>query len=170
VRLGQLLGVPAISTGEMLRQAVAADSPLGREVSALLASGRMVADGVMADVVRTRLEAADARPGFILDGYPRNLRQADTLQGMLDALSSQLDAVVFLRVPEEVLVHRALLRHRADDREEVIRERLRIYHEQTEPVIGYYRQRRLLREVDGHRGVETVTSDVLAAVAAGLPA
>lgn len=167
VRLARKLGVPAISTGEMLRQAVVADSELGRQVSDLLAGGRMVADELMADVVRVRLENEDARPGFILDGYPRNLHQADTLAGMLAHLSLQLDAVVFLRVPEEVLVRRALLRHRADDREEVIRERLRIYHEQTEPVIGYYRERMLLREVDGDRPVETVTGDVLAAVAMG---
>lgn len=167
LRLGRRLGVPAISTGEMLRQAVAAGSELGRQVSDLLAGGRLVANELMVDVVRVRLGQADAGAGFLLDGYPRNLRQADTLQVLLDELGSHLDGVIFLRVPEDVLVRRALLRRRADDREEVIRERLRIYREQTEPVIGYYRERGLLREIDGDRGIDEVTAEALAAVAAG---
>ena len=167
LRLGRRLGVPAISTGEMLRQAVAADSELGRQVSDVLAGGRLVADALMVDVVRQRLAQADAAAGFLLDGYPRNLGQADTLGALLDELGSQLDAVIFLRVPEEVLVRRALLRRRADDREEVIRERLRIYRDQTEPVIGYYRERGLLREIDGDRGIDEVTAEALTAVAAG---
>ena len=167
LRLGRRLGVPAISTGEMLRQAVAAGSELGRQVGDVLASGRLVADELMVDVVRVRLAQADAGSGFLLDGYPRNLRQADTLRSLLDELGAQLDGVIFLRVPEDVLVRRALLRRRADDREEVVRERLRIYRDQTEPVIGYYRDRGLLREIDGDRGIDEVTSEALAAVSAG---
>ena len=167
LRLGRRLRVPAISTGEMLRQAVTAGSELGRQVGDVLAGGRLVADELMVDVVRERLGKADAAAGFLLDGYPRNLRQADTLQALLGELGSSLDGVIFLRVPEDVLVRRALLRRRADDREEVIRERLRIYREQTEPVIGYYRERGLLREIDGDRGIDEVTAEALAAVAAG---
>jgi adenylate kinase len=167
LRLGRKLGVPAISTGEMLRQAVVADSELGRQVSDVLAGGRLVADELMVGVVRARLAQSDASAGFLLDGYPRNLRQADTLHALLDELGEHLDAVIFLRVPEDVLVRRALLRRRADDREEVVRERLRIYRDQTEPVIGYYRQRGLLQEIDGDRGIDEVTSEALAAVSNG---
>lgn len=167
LRLGRKLGVPAISTGEMLRQAVVDDSELGRQVSDVLHAGRLVADELMVDVVRVRLARLDAGAGFLLDGYPRNLRQADTLQALLDELGAHLDAVIFLRVPEDVLVRRALLRQRADDREEVVRERLRIYRDQTEPVIGYYRERGLLQEIDGDRGIDEVTSEALAAVSNG---
>ena len=159
--LGERLGVPAISTGDMLREAVAEGSELGRKVRDIMASGALVDDGTMAEVVRERLGKPDAANGFLLDGYPRTLPQAETLVGILRGAGRPLDAVVCVDVPADELVRRAMLRGRADDKEEVIRERLRVYREKTAPLIGYYRERGLLREIDGNRSVEEVTAGVL---------
>ena len=159
-RLCEELGVPHVSTGDMLRDAVAAGSELGRRVEGIMRSGELVDDRTMAEVVRERLAKDDARDGFILDGYPRNLSQAETLDAILEASGADLDAVVFLDVPEEELVRRALGRKRADDTEEVIRERLRIFREQTEPLIGHYEERGLLEHVDGLGTVEEITGRI----------
>ncbi len=156
--LAERVGVPAISTGDMLRAAVAAGSELGRRVEDVMASGALVDDALMAEVVRGRLTQPDTDKGYLLDGYPRTLPQAETLAGILDDAGQRLDAVLLVDVPSDVLVRRALLRGRGDDKEEVIRERLRVYREKTEPLIGYYRERGLLREIDGNRPVEDVTS------------
>ena len=158
------LGVPAISTGDMLRQAVASGTELGGKVQGIMASGALVDDATMADVVKDRLARADARQGFLLDGYPRTLPQAHTLEGILTGAGQELDAVLLVEVPEEELVRRAVLRGRGDDREDVVRERLRVYREKTEPLIGYYRERGLLYPIDGNLPVEKVTSQMLIAL------
>jgi adenylate kinase len=163
--LAERLGIPAVSTGDLLRGAVAAGNPLGRRVADVLAAGGLVEDGLMAELVGERLGRPDAQAGFLLDGYPRTAEQARALEGLLEGLDGGLDAVVYLRVPEETLVRRALGRGRQDDREEVVRERLRLYRENTEPLIGYYRERGLLREVDGARPMGEVTSQILSALA-----
>lgn len=163
--LARQLGVPAISTGDMLRQAVSSGSELGRKVQGIMASGALVDDATMADVVRDRLAGPDARQGFLLDGYPRTLPQAQTLEGILTEAGRELDAVLCVEVPEEELVRRAVLRGRGeDDREEVVRERLRVYREKTEPLIGYYRERGLLYPIDGNLPIEKVTSQMLIAL------
>jgi len=159
--LCQHLGVPAISTGDMLREAVAGGTPLGNKVQGIMASGALVDDATMADVVRERLAKPDARRGYLLDGYPRTLPQAETLAGILRDAGEGLDAVLLVEVPEDELVRRTLLRGRGDDQEEVIRERLRVYREKTAPLIGYYRERGLLREIDGNRPIEDVTAAML---------
>ena len=159
--LCERLKVPAISTGDMLREAVAEGSELGRRVQDIIASGALVDDAMMAEVVRERLAKPDARQGLLLDGYPRTLPQAETLEGILAGMSEELDAVLLVEVPESELVRRALLRGRSDDSERVIRERLRVYREKTEPLIGYYRERGLLRPIDGHRSIEDVTARML---------
>jgi adenylate kinase len=158
------LGVPAISTGDMLRQAVASGTELGGKVQGIMASGALVDDATMADVVKDRLAKADARQGFLLDGYPRTLPQAHTLEGILTGTGRELDAVLLVEVPGEELVRRAVLRGRGDDSEEVVRERLRVYREKTEPLIGYYRERGLLYPIDGNLPVDKVTSQMLVAL------
>jgi len=155
------LGIPSISTGELLRQAVAAESDLGRRVAATLASGRLVDDDLIAEVVASRIAEEDAANGFLLDGYPRTMAQADTLDRLLAAGGAGLDAVVFLDVPEEVLVRRALARRREDDEEPVVRRRLGVYREKTEPLVDRYSRRGLLVRVDGDRSVEAITEDIL---------
>lgn len=163
-RLARKLGVPAISTGEMLRGAAAAGTPLGKRVEGIMLQGHLVDDQTMADVVRERLEQDDARQGFLLDGYPRTMPQAETLEAILDAQGTRLEAVVLIEVPEPVLVERALSRRRPDDTDEVIRERLSVYGKDTEPVAGYYRGRGLLQAVDGDQPIDRVTAALLAAL------
>jgi adenylate kinase len=111
----------------------------------------------MAEVVRERLGRSDAAGGFLLDGYPRTTGQAAMLDSILEEREEKLDAVVLLEVPEAVLVERAVARRRADDREEVVRERLRVYREKTEPLVELYERRNLLRRVDGNRTMREVT-------------
>ena len=162
--LAERIGVPSISTGEMLREAVAAGSELGEEVQAILAAGNLVDDVTMADVVRDRLGKSDAQAGFILDGYPRTLGQADTLAGILAEKQWSLDAVVYIEVPEDELIQRSLARQRADDQEEVIRQRQRVYRRQTQPLIDHYEATGLLCAVDGHQTIDEVAGSVVAAL------
>lgn len=163
--LAERLGVPAISTGDMLRAARAAGTPLGEKVAGIMAAGKLVDDETMAEVVRERLSSEDARDGFLLDGYPRTLRQVADLEEIVgDRQGSAVEAVLLIRVPEEELVRRGLARGREDDQEQVIRERLKVYDEQTEPLVGYYRNLGLLEEADGHRPVEEVTRQLVRAL------
>jgi len=164
VMLRERLGVPCISTGDMLRRESESGTPLGLRVKGIMDSGELVDDATMAEVVHERLRQPDAAHGFVLDGYPRTLAQAETLEEILAAAGQRLDAVLLVKVPEEELVRRALARGRSDDREEVVRERLRVYREKTEPLIGYYRGLGLLREVVGDRPVEEVGRALLAAL------
>jgi adenylate kinase len=159
--LAERLGIPTISTGDMLRASVEAGSELGQKVAGIMAQGALVDDATMADVVRERLAQPDTARGFLLDGYPRTLGQSETLRGILADAGLQLDGVVLVDVPEDELVRRAVARKRADDQEPVVRERLRVYREKTEPLIGYYTQLDLLREIDGNRPVEEVTGQML---------
>jgi adenylate kinase len=153
--------VPAISTGDMLRQAVADGSELGARVQSVMAAGLLVDDELMGEVVRERLGQSDACAGFVLDGYPRTISQAETLDGLLTACRHTLDAVVLLEVPEEALIRRALGRKRADDKEEVIRQRLELYREKTEPLVEHYAGRGLLVRIDGGRPIDDVTAAIL---------
>jgi len=166
--LAQRLGVPAISTGEMLRQAVAHGNALGKKVEHIMTTGALVDDETMAAVVRERLSADDARRGFLLDGYPRNREQAATLEEILHEQGKDVDAAIFLEVPAEELVRRMSGRRhqagRADDTDEVVRERLRIYEEKTAPLVDYYEQRGLLLHIDGNRPVDSVSTSIIAAL------
>lgn len=166
-QLAATLGVPAISTGEMLRQAVAEGSELGARVEGVMAAGALVDDALMSEVVRARLDREDARNGFLLDGYPRTPGQAADLDRLLQEKAVGLDAVVLLEVPEEVLIRRSLARKRADDQEEVVRERQRVYRESTEPLIGLYERRGLLHRIDGNRPVDEVSRGILKALGRG---
>ncbi len=146
----------------MLREAVADGSELGGRVEKIMSAGDLVDDGTMAEVVRARLARPDTGRGYLLDGFPRTVPQAESLDGILDDRDEVLDAAVLIDVPEDELVSRAMGRGRQDDREEVLRERFRVYREKTAPLVGYYRERDLLRVVDGDRPVEEVTSQIFA--------
>lgn len=163
-RLAEALGIPAISTGEMLRGAVASGSALGRRVEDVMNSGKLVNDELMAELVKERLAQDDAREGFLLDGYPRTLPQVATLDRILAATGQALDHVVMIDAPREVLIERALKRGRVDDTEEVVRERLVEYDNKTAPLVDHYRQQGLLREVDGDQGMDAVERAVFEAV------
>ena len=163
--LAARLGVPAISTGSMLREAVAAETELGRRVHSALSLGHLVDDATMAEVVRERLAEPDAGRGFLLDGYPRTRAQAETLERLL-AGGQSLDAVLLIEVPEPEVLQRLVGRGRADDDHAIARARLDVYRETNPDVVGYYRERGLLRSIDGHQPIERVTSDILAALGA----
>ncbi|HVF62070.1 MAG TPA: adenylate kinase [Thermoanaerobaculia bacterium] len=162
--LADELGVPAISTGEMLRAAVVAESDLGRRVAGFLADGALVDDATMAEVVRERLTQSDAARGFLLDGYPRTEGQAATLEEILAGRGEALDAALLIQVPEDEVMQRIADRGRADDGESVARARIDVFREAKPLLVGYYRRRGLLREVDGHHPIEQVTSNLLAAL------
>ncbi len=164
--LAASLGIPAISTGAMLRDAVAAGTDLGQRVEGVMARGALVDDDLMAEVVRDRLAQDDAAEGILLDGYPRTAPQAETLAEILAQDGVELDVVVLIDAPEEVLVERALGRGRADDKEEIVRDRLRVYRQKTAPLNEYYERKGLLCRIDGDQSVDDVSRAVAAAVSA----
>lgn len=161
-------GIPAISTGDIFRANVSQGTPLGVEAKRFMDAGEYVPDEVTNLMVRNRIDEPDAKPGFLLDGYPRTLAQVTELDGMIRFTGHQLDAVVVLTVDPEELVQRLLQRAqtdgRADDTEDVIRRRQEVYLEQTAPLIEVYRQRGILVEVDGVGEVDEVTTRIFDAL------
>ncbi|MDA3915111.1 adenylate kinase [Oleiagrimonas sp.] len=164
-RLKKQLEVPHISTGDLLRAAVAAGSPLGRKAKAVMDAGQLVSDDIMLGMLEERLTQPDARNGFILDGYPRNLAQVEALDALLTRLHQPLDVVVKLNVPGEEIVGRCEIRFkaegRADDNPEVVRKRLQVYAEQTAPVADWYQRHDMLRAVDGVGSLDEVFQRIL---------
>ncbi|MFZ9973801.1 MAG: adenylate kinase, partial [Vulcanococcus sp.] len=138
----------------LLRAEVAAGTALGQEAEAVMARGELVSDALVLAIVRSRLEAHTG--GWLLDGFPRNVAQADALAALLAELDQQIELVVLMELDDAVLVQRLLSRGRADDNEEVIRHRLEVYRQQTEPLIAYYRERQLLAPVEAAGTVEEI--------------
>jgi len=180
-------GIPHISTGDMLREAVAAKTPVGLAAKAVMDAGKLVGDDVMIEIVRGRLDRPDARKGFVLDGFPRTVAQAGVLDGLMTDRDPLL--VVEIIVPAEVLVARACgrrvcrdcgtittathaacptcggtLEQRSDDTEEVVRERLRVYERNTRPLVEYYRSRPTFQPVDGNQPPDAVATGIRHAV------
>jgi adenylate kinase len=168
VRLKEHLQVPHISTGDLLRAEVAAGSALGREASAVMARGELVSDEILLGMLESRFSRDDTRGGFILDGYPRNLAQADALNALLERIGQPMDAAVQLDVPTELLVERiagrAQAEGRADDTPESVRTRLKVYSEQTAPVVDFFRQRGKLSVVDGVGSLDEVFTRIISAL------
>ena len=160
--------VPAISTGDIFRANVAKGTPLGVEAQRYMDAGEYVPDELTNLMVRDRIDEPDAVAGFLLDGYPRTVAQVEELDGMVAFTGHRLDAVVALTVDEDAVVQRLLLRAetdgRADDTEDVIRRRMQVYAEQTEPLLEVYRGRGILIAVDGMGGVDEVTERIFAAL------
>jgi len=167
-RIAEHYGIPAISTGDIFRANIKGETPLGLQVKEILASGGYVSDDITNEIVADRLTQDDCAPGFLLDGYPRTLAQVDALDGMLAESGGALDHVLELTVDDDAVVDRLLKRAevegRSDDTEEVIRERMAIYHRETRPLSDTYRGRGLLVEVDGLGEVDEVTERVIAAL------
>jgi adenylate kinase len=161
-------GIPAISTGDIFRANVAGETPLGVEAKRYMDAGEYVPDEVTNAMVRGRLAEDDAKPGFLLDGYPRTLAQVSELDDMLAATGLALDAVVVLAADQDELVSRLLQRAhtegRADDTEEVIRRRQEIYTAETAPLIEVYGERGLVNEVDGMGEIDAVTHRIFDAL------
>jgi adenylate kinase len=151
-----------LSTGDLLRAEVAAGSELGKEAEAVMARGELVSDALVLAIVRSRLEAQAAQGGggWLLDGFPRNLAQAEALGQLLDELGQQIELVVLMELQDGVLLQRLLSRGRADDNEAVIRHRLEVYREQTAPLIAYYRDQGLLQAVEADGTVQEIADRI----------
>lgn len=170
-RLEQHLQVPHITTGGLLRGAVAAGTPLGQVVGPIMAAGNLVSDELMLGVLEERFAQADTRNGFILDGYPRNLVQARALDALLERIGQPMDIAVQLDVDPELLVQRlagrAQAEGRADDSPEAVRNRLKVYEQQTAPVVDYYRNLGKLAHLDGVGSLDQVFTRIVEAIAPG---
>ncbi|WET80291.1 adenylate kinase [Amycolatopsis sp. QT-25] len=162
VALSEKLRIPHISTGDLFRAHVGEQTPLGQEAKRYLDSGELVPDSVTNEMVRERLAEPDAKVGFLLDGFPRNTKQADVLSEIIGEVDATLNAVIQLQVSEDVVVERLLSRGRSDDTEEVIRRRQQIYVSETAPLLEYYAD--ILVTVDGVGTVDEISARVLEAL------
>lgn len=196
--LTERFGIPQISTGDILRAAVKEGTPMGLKAKSCMDAGELVPDDVVVGIVNERLQKADCENGFILDGFPRTVPQADALAGSLEQLNKPLDAVISLAVDIEALVERLTGRRtcrncgrgyhvafdppktdgvcdvcggelfqRDDDQEQTIRKRLDVYRDQTEPLVAYYREAGLLRELDGMQEIDAVQKSMMDLLQAG---
>ncbi len=189
--ISEKYGIPQIATGDILREAVAKGTELGKKAKEYMDRGELVPDEIVIGIVKERLKQPDCEKGFILDGFPRTLAQAEALDKMLEELGKKLDAVINIDVSEEEIVKRIVNRRtcrncgavyhlifnppkvegkcdkcggelyqRDDDKEETVRERLRVYRERTEPLIEYYKKKGLLYDVDGTKDIEGVFKQI----------
>jgi adenylate kinase len=157
--------IPHISTGDILRQALQEQTPLGIKAQSYMDKGELVPDQLVQDMVKERLAKADCREGWILDGFPRTVKQAEFLESLLESIQQQGERVVNLDVPDDVVVGRLLERGRKDDAEDVIRRRLEVYRSETEPLINHYGSKDRLVVVNGNQSQEEVTSALKNAIA-----
>jgi adenylate kinase len=164
-------GIPQLSTGDILRSAIAQKTPMGLAAKEIMDRGDLVPDEVVNGIISERLDADDCKPGFVLDGFPRTIPQAEALDQMLEEKGMQLDAVIEITADPDVLVERIVNRAketaaagggsaRADDNVDVVRNRLTVYRELTEPLVGYYRAQGLVKSIDGMQSVEEVTAAI----------
>ncbi len=166
--LAQKLQIPHVSTGDILRQALKARSPIGVKAQSYMDRGELVPDELVQDMVEERLHQSDTDSGWILDGFPRTVSQAEFLDELLSKLSHGDVRVVNLDVPDDTLIERLLGRGRPDDTEDVIRRRLEVYHADTKPLIGFYRDRQQLVYVNGDQDLESVNTELHQVVADSL--
>ncbi len=162
--LSQNHQIPHISTGDILRAAVAQQTSLGKQAKNYMDGGELVPDSLILDLIQDRLSDSDASNGWILDGFPRNVNQAAFLDKLLEKLNQNANCVLNLEVPDEILVERLLTRKRKDDNEETIRRRLEVYHQDTVPVIDFYHQKKTLKTIDGNQSMEAVTEALIEVV------
>lgn len=169
-RLEEKFGVKQLSTGEMLRAAVASGSEIGKEAKAVMDAGQLVSDDIMVRMISERIEQPDCAKGFILDGFPRNVAQAEALDAMLADKGLRIDHVIEFQVDEDRMIDRILKRAaeegRSDDNEETLRKRMDVYRAQTAPIIPHYRDKGALKSVDGMQSMDAVTADLEKALAA----
>lgn len=151
--LSRHLGLPKISTGDIFRQLSKQDNEDARKVKEILSAGKLVDDETTAEIVKKRLQEPDVQNGFIMDGYPRNLEQ-------LNLFNPQFDKVIFLDVPEKLVIQRLLKRGRADDTAELIKTRLDLYYKQTQPLLDYYKKIAKLVEIDGSGEAQEIQDEI----------
>ena len=170
VLVAEAFGIPAVSTGDVFRENISGGTELGERVKSIVEAGDLVPDELTSELVRDRLSQPDAAGGFLLDGYPRNQGQLDDLDAFLTSRGESLDAVIELIVPREESIsrlrRRAIEQGRTDDTEEVIANRLSIYERETAPILGVYRDRGVVAEIDGVGSLDEVTARIFDALAA----
>lgn len=180
-------GIPQISTGDILRAAIASQTPLGMEAKKLMDQGKLVSDEIVNGLVEARLQESDCEKGFILDGFPRTVVQAESLDRIMEKIGKEIDRVIALNVSDEEIIDRITgrrvsrktgkiyhikynpptdereedLEQRADDNEETVKKRLAVYNEQTAPVLDYYKKQGKVSEVDGTQGLEKITENII---------
>lgn len=168
-------GVVQLSTGDMLRAAVASGSELGQQAKAVMDAGKLMPDEIMVEIISARIAEPDCANGFILDGFPRTTAQADALDKMLEEKGLPLDHVIEIAVNDAVLIDRINARvaetpeaeRRDDDNAETLKHRLNVYHEQTAPILPYYEARGMLKRVDGMQSIDEVSKQIGAIISAG---
>ncbi|MBO23340.1 MAG: adenylate kinase [Rhodospirillaceae bacterium] len=168
-------GVVQLSTGDMLRSAVASGSELGQEAKAVMDAGKLMPDNIMIEIISARIAEPDCANGFILDGFPRTTAQAEALDKMLEQKGLPLDHVIEISVNDPVLIDRIKARvaetpeaeRRDDDNAETLKHRLDVYHEQTAPILPYYETRGMLKKVDGMQPIADVSKQIGAIISAG---
>lgn len=175
-RLSQRMGIPQLSTGDMLRAAVKAGTDLGKRVEGIMAAGALVPDEVVLDIIAARIDADDARAGFIMDGFPRTVGQAEGLDRLLARRGLAVDRVIELRVDERALIDRIATRAkeaaargeavRKDDNPETLKRRLQAYMKETAPLVEHFARKGLLRSIDGLQSIEAVEKQLGEAIAA----
>jgi len=157
-------GIPHIATGDILREAIAAETEIGLRVKSIYDAGDLVPDGLMIDLIRERLSASDTSDGFILDGFPRTVAQAEALDRMLEEIDRELLAVLHFQVRDQLAAERLHVRSlqegRTDDTPEIIGHRLEVFHKQTEPVVEYYRSKGILVGIHADRTIDAVFAEV----------
>ncbi len=167
-------GIVQLSTGDMLRAAVTSGSEIGEQAKAVMDAGKLVSDDIMVRIISERIDQPDCANGFILDGFPRTTAQAEALENMLAEKGLELDCVIEIAVEDEILIDRINTRiaqtpeaeRRSDDNAETLRTRLGVYHEQTAPILPFYRDRNMLKQVDGMQSIEEVTRQIKQVVSA----
>src|SRR4051794_34400324 len=167
-RISAEYGIPHIATGDMLREAMAAGTPMGSKIKPIYDAGRLVPDEIMIELIRERLDESDAVEGFVLDGFPRTMPQADALDAMLREIGRELTVVFALQVSDEICIERLLKRardeQRPDDTPEAIRTRLELYHRETEPLIEHYRTLGVLVSIHADGTPNEVFAEIQAAL------
>ena len=166
-KLSEECKIPHIATGDILRNAIEQKTEVGKKAQSYVENGDLVPDEVLAALVRDRLQEPDAEKGWILDGFPRTLEQAKFLDQLLQELNSTYDLVIYLDVADETLMDRLLARGRKDDTEETIRHRLDVFHNQTETLIHFYKERNHFLQVDGSQPLPEVTERIKTAMKEG---
>lgn len=166
-QLCQFLSIPHISTGTILREAIAAHSDLGKQVQSYVAQGEFVPDKIMIELIRQRLQQPDSQQGWLLDGYPLTAFQAEELDFLLDSLEQRIDWAIWLEVPNAVLVERSLERSRSDDQPDVVHRRLELIQDRTVPILDYYGYRKRLLKIDGNQSMEQVQQAIRQALVQG---
>ena len=167
--IAKTYGIPHIATGDMIREMKELDTPVGREVKAVYDAGRLVEDDLIVRMIRDRLDRGDTIPGFVLDGFPRNMAQAEALDALLRELGRDIDVVFELQVPRDVLLERMQKRaaeeNRSDDTPDAIRQRLEIYQRETAPLVEYYRTTRgNVVGIRGDRAIDEIFAEIRAAL------